>query len=144
MLHKDLEDVLRIWQKKLACYERELSITASSTQKFELKERIKECQEEIKRLRQEISTNSQSEVPIPIISPTLPRKISCKLGRNRIRRAGIPENLTPQLLGKNYPDTPPSIPQPVVPVPISELVETPEPVFSGENTSSSSIENKVD
>lgn len=87
MSYKNLEDALRNWQNKFAYYEYELSITASATQKFELKERIKECQEQINRLKQEISRIYNPKIPIPIIDPTLPRRIL-------------------------YPDLPAAIPQP--------------------------------
>jgi septal ring factor EnvC (AmiA/AmiB activator) len=45
-----LEQTLRNWQEKLAYFENELSITASSMQKFELQKRIQECEREIKRI----------------------------------------------------------------------------------------------
>ncbi|MEH1974704.1 MAG: GUN4 domain-containing protein [Nostoc sp.] len=65
-----------------------------------------------------------------------------KLGCNLIRTAGISENLTPQLLGKNYPDTPPHIDKPSS---TSTRIDTGIRVSSRGNTSSSvSIEKTVD
>ncbi len=43
------------WQEKLSYYEHEFSITASSTQKFELKKRIEECEQEIERIKKKIN-----------------------------------------------------------------------------------------
>jgi hypothetical protein len=54
MSKETLEQALSNWQEKLASYERELSITASSSQKFELEKRIEECQQEIERIRASI------------------------------------------------------------------------------------------
>ena len=45
-----LEQAKRKWEEKLANYEYELSISSSAPQKFELRERIQECQKEIQRL----------------------------------------------------------------------------------------------
>lgn len=72
MSYKNLEDALRNWQNKFAYYEYELSITASATQKFELKERIKECQEQINRLKQEISRIYNPKIQnYPATSPAI-------------------------------------------------------------------------
>ena len=51
MSREKLEQAKRKWEEKLAHYEYELSITAGAPQKFELRERIQECQEEIKRIK---------------------------------------------------------------------------------------------
>ena len=50
MSKEGLEKTLKNWQEKLAYFENELSITSSSTQKFELRKRIEECEQEIKRI----------------------------------------------------------------------------------------------
>lgn len=64
-------------------------------------------------------------------------EFSYKLGCNAIKMAGIPEHLTPQLLGKNYPDT--SLHSPVcklpVPVPTPQAVLPTLPVAPSRNTS---------
>ena len=54
MSKEGLEQTLKNWQEKLAYFENELSITASSTQKFELRKRIEECQQEIQRITKKI------------------------------------------------------------------------------------------
>ena len=58
--HK-LEQALNNWQAKCGEYECELSVTSSPEKQFELRKKIKECQEEIKRLKAEPSLFS--EVP---------------------------------------------------------------------------------
>lgn len=65
-----------------------------------------------------------------------------KLGCNVIRMAGIPEHLTPQLLGKNYPYPPSrkSVSQRPVPVPTPKPVPTTIPVSSRVKTSSPGTE----
>ena len=50
MSREKLEKVKRKWEEKIALYEYELAITDSAGKKFELRERIKECQTEIQRL----------------------------------------------------------------------------------------------
>jgi hypothetical protein len=50
MSKEKLEQAKRKWEEKLAHYEYELSITASAENKFELRERIQQCEEEIKRI----------------------------------------------------------------------------------------------
>ena len=50
MSREKLEQTKRNWEEKLAEYEYELSITASAPQKFELRKRIEECQQEIERI----------------------------------------------------------------------------------------------
>jgi hypothetical protein len=56
-----LEQTLRNWQEKLAYFENELSITSSSTQKFELRKRIEECRQEIQRITKEIGAFQESQ-----------------------------------------------------------------------------------
>ncbi len=51
-----LEQAKRKWEEKLANFEYELSITSSAPQKFELQERIKECQQEIERITKKIES----------------------------------------------------------------------------------------
>ena len=50
-----LKQALMNLQEKLAFYEEQLSITASPTQKFELKKEIQKCEQEIKKCEQEIN-----------------------------------------------------------------------------------------
>ncbi|NET40120.1 MAG: hypothetical protein F6K19_50645, partial [Cyanothece sp. SIO1E1] len=54
MSSERLEQALRNWQEKLAYYEYERSITASSEKKFELQQKIKECNREIKRIQRQL------------------------------------------------------------------------------------------
>ncbi len=64
MSQEKLEQAKRKWKEKLAHYEYELSITASAENKFELRERIQECQQEIERITKKIESlnrNSQSK-----------------------------------------------------------------------------------
>lgn len=59
-----LEQAKRKWEEKLAHYEYELSITSGAPQKFELQERIKECQQEVERITKKIESlqkESQSQ-----------------------------------------------------------------------------------
>ncbi|MFB2917107.1 MULTISPECIES: hypothetical protein [Aerosakkonema] len=51
-----LEQALKNWQAKLAEFEYELSITSSAEQKFELRQKIKECEAEIQRLQAKINS----------------------------------------------------------------------------------------
>ena len=64
MSREKLEQTKRNWEEKLAEYEYELSITASAPQKFELRKRIEECQQEIERITKKIESlekESQSQ-----------------------------------------------------------------------------------
>ncbi len=54
MCRDGIGEALQNWRKKKAYFERELAITASPTQKYELKHRITECKGEIQRLEEEI------------------------------------------------------------------------------------------
>ena len=73
MSSEKLEQAKRKWEEKLGNYEYELSITSSTPQKFELRERIKECQQEIERITKKIqslakknqSQNQQYHTQIP-------------------------------------------------------------------------------
>ena len=50
MSREKLKQAKNKWEEKLAHYEYELSLTASAENKFELRERIKQCEEEINRI----------------------------------------------------------------------------------------------
>src|ERR1035441_2930671 len=52
-------DALQLWKEKLATFERELAICADAPHKFELKERMKECNLEIARLEAVTVTGSK-------------------------------------------------------------------------------------
>lgn len=54
-----LEQAKRKWKEKLAHYEYELAITSNAPQKFELRERIQECQEEIKRINAQLKSTKE-------------------------------------------------------------------------------------
>ena len=63
MSKEKLEQALRNWQEQLAEYELELSITYSSPQKFELRKRIQQCEEEIKRIEAKIKALEKDNEP---------------------------------------------------------------------------------
>ncbi|MGK7949640.1 MAG: tetratricopeptide repeat protein [Xenococcaceae cyanobacterium] len=52
--YRNLEEALSYWQEKLAYYKRELSISAGAAQRFELKKRIEECNQEIEKINPEL------------------------------------------------------------------------------------------
>ena len=60
------DDALKLWRGKLADYERELAISSDPARKFELKQGIKECQQQILRLE------SSVESPPASVSPDAP------------------------------------------------------------------------
>ena len=51
MSREKLEQVKNKWEEKLAHFEYELAITADAGKKFELREEIKQCEEEISRIK---------------------------------------------------------------------------------------------
>ncbi|NEP27746.1 hypothetical protein [Moorena sp. SIO3I6] len=53
------EQALLNWKEKLANYELELSINASTEQKFELRKKIEECEKEIERIQQDLKSIDQ-------------------------------------------------------------------------------------
>ena len=55
---QNLEQVMGNWYKKQTTYEYEHSITNDSGKKFELKLKIKECEDEIKRIKEKIEQES--------------------------------------------------------------------------------------
>ncbi|OLT60461.1 GUN4 domain-containing protein [Moorena bouillonii] len=55
MLREKHEQALLNWKEKLYNYEIELSITASTEQKFELRKKIEECENEIERIQKELN-----------------------------------------------------------------------------------------
>lgn len=55
MSQEKLEQAKRNWEEKRAYYERELSIVANPSQKFELKKRIEECEQEIESLEKKLT-----------------------------------------------------------------------------------------
>ncbi|MCA2700234.1 MAG: hypothetical protein IM500_07240 [Microcystis sp. M179S2] len=57
MSQEKLEQAKRNWEEQRAYYERELSIVSSSSQKFELKKRIEECEQEIESLEKKINSS---------------------------------------------------------------------------------------
>jgi hypothetical protein len=57
-----LEQAQRKWEEKLAHYEYELSITASAENKFELRERIQQCEQEITRIKNKLMSFQQENV----------------------------------------------------------------------------------
>ena len=63
MSEEKLEQALRNWREKLAEYEHELSITSSSPQKFELRKRIQECEEQINRIKTNIESLEKGNKP---------------------------------------------------------------------------------
>lgn len=58
----DLEKILTLWYKKQALYEYELSITASTEKKFELGQKIQECEVNIERLQNLIDPERGDEI----------------------------------------------------------------------------------
>ena len=54
-----LEQAKRKWEEKLGHYEYELSITSSAPQKFELRDRIQECEQEIERIKAKINSSKE-------------------------------------------------------------------------------------
>ena len=81
MSKEKLEQALLNWQEQLAEYELELSITSSSPQRFELRKRIQQCEEEIKRIEAKIKAlekgnessiaqlQTQPAPPSPAVAP---------------------------------------------------------------------------
>lgn len=55
MSQEKLEQAKRNWEEQRAYYERELSIVANPSQKFELKKRIEECEQEIESLEKKLT-----------------------------------------------------------------------------------------
>ncbi len=53
---EELKQAKRNWEEQRAYYERELSITASPAQKFELRKRIEECKKKIKEIEAELKS----------------------------------------------------------------------------------------
>lgn len=69
---EDLKQAKRNWEEQCAYYERELSITSSSPQKFELRKRIQECKEKIKEIETSLKSlgkDSESFITQPQIKP---------------------------------------------------------------------------
>ena len=65
MLREELEQAKRKWEEKLAYYEYQRAITASEEKKFELREKIKECAQDINRITNKIESlqkESQSQI----------------------------------------------------------------------------------
>ena len=56
---KGLKKALGLWQKKRALFEEELVLNSNAVYKFELRERISECQQEIERITGEITDLQQ-------------------------------------------------------------------------------------
>jgi branched-chain amino acid transport system substrate-binding protein len=54
---KKLEQALKNWQDKRADFEIEFSLTNNQGQKFELRKRIEECNEEIERIKNQLSSD---------------------------------------------------------------------------------------
>ncbi len=61
---QELEQTRSNWQEKKSFYERKLVITDSAGKEFELKEQIKECEQEIKRLTKKIESFRKEGKPI--------------------------------------------------------------------------------
>ena len=66
---EELKQAKITWEKKRAYYELELGINSSPDQKFELRQRIDQCQQEIERLEKII--NSSGSVNYPEIKDNL-------------------------------------------------------------------------
>jgi hypothetical protein len=60
--HEKLKEALENWQAQKAYYQKKLSTTSHAPEKFDLQNRIKECQREIERLKQENPMPSEDEV----------------------------------------------------------------------------------
>ncbi len=57
------KEIIKIWKEKKAEFERELAISSNPSLKFELKQRILECERQLQRLNNEYETEDQlSEV----------------------------------------------------------------------------------
>jgi hypothetical protein len=69
------DDALRLWRGKLADYERELAISSDSGRKFELKQRIEECQQQILRLESSVESRPACASPDAPSLNALPRNV---------------------------------------------------------------------
>jgi predicted RNase H-like nuclease (RuvC/YqgF family) len=74
MSREKLEQAKRNWEEKLAEYEYEFSITASAPQKFELRKKIEECDEEIKRINTKLES-LKKDIEIYIDQPQIQAEI---------------------------------------------------------------------
>lgn len=62
MLRENLEQAKRNWEEKRAYFEQQLSITANAQEKFELNQRIQECEKEIKKINRILRPREDEEL----------------------------------------------------------------------------------
>ncbi|MEO0927234.1 MAG: hypothetical protein AAFY63_15305 [Cyanobacteria bacterium J06643_13] len=60
MPNEQQKQVLKLWKEKKAEFERELAITSNPSLKFELKQRILECEQELGRLNNAYKSENQA------------------------------------------------------------------------------------
>jgi hypothetical protein len=73
---KNLEQIKKTWQDKLYFLEQKRAIIANANEEFELKNRIKECRQEIERIAKEIESlnkESQQKTFILPVNPAIKR-----------------------------------------------------------------------
>jgi chromosome segregation ATPase len=89
---KNLEQIKNTWQDKLYFLEEKRAIIANANEEFELKNRIKECRQEIERIAKEIeSLKKESQQKTFILKPVNPAikrysgKLKMKVCQNLIQ-----------------------------------------------------------
>lgn len=60
MLNDQQKELLKLWREKKAEFERELAITSNPSLKFELKQRILECEQQLQRLNKSYKAENQT------------------------------------------------------------------------------------
>jgi eukaryotic-like serine/threonine-protein kinase len=78
MSKEKLEQALKIWLERLADYEHELSCTSNPSLKFDLRKSIKECEEEIEKLKNRLKSDVLDPNLVKTPSLTTPFNIAHK------------------------------------------------------------------